>query len=738
MEFRAAAEIDRSSGQAHWGLARSYERLGRTAETIDALRKTVELSPGHLDANVRLGNYYLLVKPPMIAEAEKIVQEVHQKDPRFVEGFVLKASILSLQNKPESEVLSVLESAVGLDPNRTETYIALARYLFGREKTSDAETAIRRGIGANPAAAIGYTEYGRFLDLLGRGPDAEAQFRKAVEVEPKNIDSREALAGFLVAEKQFEKAEREYRDLVSIQENSPESRVELAGFFERTGRRAEAVATLDEIVREQPKFARARYRLTEIHLEAGELEKAAEQTAELIRLDEGDFEALLLRARLSMATGKHDEAVADVQEVLKKLPSHREALFLMAQARLALGQTDQARAFIGDLDKYHPDYLKTGLLRIQAAFAEGDAPSAFRLADGLFRAASGFGNPFGVPGELVELRFRAQSARGLAALELGRLEQARADLTEVQKSAPRSVSALINLAKVSAAAGDLAGALSLFERAIGADARSFEALSGAVSVLTRQKRFADARSRVDAAIALSPAKGTLAALYYLKSDTFRAEGKAAAAESELLRSLETDDGYLPAYSAYASMLAARNEVEAALGQYRKALEKKPSPAVYTLVGMLEEGRGNVSEAEKSYRKALDLDPASPIAANNLAWLIADSGQGNLDEALKLAQSAVNRNPNAAGYLDTLGWVYYKKGLYSPAIEQLRKAVALDEAEAKRNGSEPSAAYRLRLGTALAGSGDKMSARREVEASLAKERTLSVKEIQDAKTLLAQL
>jgi hypothetical protein len=55
--------------------------------------------------------------------------------------------------------------------------------------------------------------------------------------------------------------------------------------------------------------------------------------------------------------------------------------------------------------------------------------------------------------------------------------------------------------------------------------------------------------------------------------------------------------------------------------------------------------------------------------------------------LAFSQSVVSRNQSVAGYYDTLGWIYYKKELYSPAVEQLKKAVALDETEAKRSGNQ---------------------------------------------------
>ena len=738
MEFRAAADIDRDSAAAHWGLARAYERLEQFNDALEELRKTAALAPENLDAKTKLGNYYLLVQPPMIAETEKILEEVFARDASFIEGHILKASLMDVQNKPEKEVLAVLEQAIGFDPSRTESYISEARYFMKREKALEAESLLQKGIAVNPNAAVGYVEYGRFLSFASRAAEAEAQLKKATETEPKNYEAREALAEFYAARQNYEQAEIAYRELVAIQENSAEARVGLAGFYTQAGRAPDAIAILSEILKETPEYVRARYRLGEIYLEQKEFALVSEQIEALLKINDKDAEALLLGARLDLQENKAEEAVKALEEILKKQPSHRAALFYMTEAQLALGQTDQARAFIGDLEKYHPNYLQTRLLKIQAAFSDNNAEQAFRLANDLYETSRGIvAESAGMKREVTEIRFRALSARGLASLRLGKTAEAKADLQEVVKNSPRVAGALVNLAKVFVAERNPAEALRLYESALSADAKNFDALTGMIGVLNSQRDFTAAHARADEFLAQNAGRSDrLAALHYLKADVFIAEKNSEAAEAELKKALALDENYLPAYAAYASLLIAKDQTGAALEQYRAAVEKKPSATLYTLIGMLEEARGQAAEAEKNYRRALDLAPDAPIAANNLAWLIADGGQGNLDEALRLAQAAVNRNSSVAGYYDTLGWVYFKKGLYSPAVEQLKKAVAIDEADARRMGTTPNAAYRLRLGTALASSGDRPAARREVETSLANEQSLSRKEAEEAKILLS--
>ena len=91
MQFRAAAEIDELSPEAHWGLARAYERQEKFLETIEALRRVVDFAPERLDAQSKLANYYLLFNPPQIQEAEKILAEIFKRDKKFIEGHILKA-----------------------------------------------------------------------------------------------------------------------------------------------------------------------------------------------------------------------------------------------------------------------------------------------------------------------------------------------------------------------------------------------------------------------------------------------------------------------------------------------------------------------------------------------------------------------------------------------------------------------------------------------------------------------
>ena len=111
-----------------------------------------------------------------------------------------------------------------------------------------------------------------------------------------------------------------------------------------------------------------------------------------------------------------------------------------------------------------------------------------------------------------------------------------------------------------------------------------------------------------------------------------------------------------------------------------------------MLGILEDGRGNNDRKRKEIiaKASGDRRPTPPIAANNLAWLIVDNSGQPRRSLAALQRAAVFEEPNRSPSITTRSvMIYLKKGLYPTAVEQFKKAVAFDEANAakKRNGSD---------------------------------------------------
>jgi len=742
LEFRSALQIDEQLADAHWGLAQVYEGLQRYQEAFEEMKTTAELDQNNLDVRVKLGNYYLMgsqQSAAAVSEAERLAKEILQKNPNHIEGHILMGSVLFAQDH-KNEALAELNRAIEIDPKRVESYLSLARFHASMKDLAKAEETFQRAISINGSSAMVHYEYGKFLVQTNRADDAEKEFQLGVQVDPTNREARFVLASFYLVNKRYAKAEDAYKALAELDKDKPEGRSVLGDYYGATGKLDEAIAIYKEVVTKSPDYTQGHYRLAELMLNRGDLPSAKFEVENILKKDANDRQAMILRARIEMQSGDSNDmkaAIADLQEVLKQEPNSRAGLFFMAEANFRAGQADQARVFAGDLARNYPDYLPAKLLQVQIDLATGDAKSASQTASQLLdRIAKESPDRDLTPQMLADLRANALVVHGSAAMQMRDTKTARQDFMMAHDAAPNSTDIYVNLAAVSLAENKADEAVTFYNTALGIDTANFNSLRGLINIYAARNQTAQAHARVDQSIVAQPNN---ASLHFLKGQIYGFERNAAGAESEFRRALDLDPNYLAAYSALGALFVNTNQQDRAIAEYTKIVEKRPdNAAAYTLIGMLEMNRQNIDGAIDNYRKALAKDENAVFAANNLAWLYAEYNKGNMDEAVRLAQGAVQANPGVPSFSDTLGWVYYKKGLYGAAAEQLKKAISIDEEAARRSNGAPTPSYRFHLGVALDAKGDKLGARREIETALRLGEKANFPEADEAKKRLASL
>jgi tetratricopeptide (TPR) repeat protein len=742
LEYRGALQIDGNMAAAQWGLAQAFEGLQRFPEMVDSLRRTIDLDKNNLDARIKLGNYYLALskgQAQVIDEAERLAKETLDRDPNNIEGHILMGSILFARNERD-KAFAELNHAIELNPNRVESYLSLAKFYVVTNERNKAEDLFKKAIAIDGNSPLAHAEYGKFLAQGNRLPEAEAELTKAVQVGPKDHNARFTLASFYVVNKQFDKAESNFKELASLNGDRPENQAVLAEFYAFVNRTDEAVKIYQDILAKAPDYMDGRYRLGEILLRRGDVQGATAQMDEALKKDQHDRQALLLRARIRMKDNQPQglkAAVEDLTEVLRQEPTSRPGLYYMAQANLNLGDLDKARSFAGELDRNYPDYIPAKAMSLQVTLSSGNAKAVIPQATDLLNRLSKTAPDRDLSAaQIAELAEKTYLARGAAQIQEKNFAAARQDFETARQIAPGDPNIYNNLAFASLAENKPQDAIASFENALNVDATNFVALDGLITQYARTNELDKAHSRVDQALGQYP---NVAWLHFLKGQVYGYQNNGQSAEAEYRRALEIDPNYLRAYSSLAALFISAKQEDRAIVEYRKILAIRPdNPFVYTLIGMLEDARHNYDAAADNYRKALELDPNASIAANNLSWMYATTGKGNLDEAVRLAQGVVQRNPDVAGYADTLGWVYYKKNLFAAAVDQLQKAVNLDEAAARAANGLPSATYRYHLGMALKGKGDKDGSRRELEAALRLAEKKPFADAEEAKKALATL
>jgi tetratricopeptide (TPR) repeat protein len=276
----------------------------------------------------------------------------------------------------------------------------------------------------------------------------------------------------------------------------------------------------------------------------------------------------------------------------------------------------------------------------------------------------------------------------------GKLADAEGVLNALRRNQPNAPIVHAQFGMLRQLKGDSQAARAAYARALALDAGSLEAIAGLVSLDVAAGKPVDARTRLEQAVSRQPDS---VPLRLMAGRSYAALGDHAAAERSARRAIELEPSRPDGYDLLSQVYRLESRLGDAIAELEMVAERSPTPAVaLTAIGGLLEKQQKFDEARARYEQALKADTASPVAANNLAWLIAERG-GDLDLALKLAQSAVAGLPASPQASDTLGWVYYKSGLFPQAVSTLKKAVASAPAA-------PAYKYHLGLSYAKAGQG----------------------------------
>lgn len=121
--------------------------------------------------------------------------------------------------------------------------------------------------------------------------------------------------------------------------------------------------------------------------------------------------------------------------------------------------------------------------------------------------------------------------------------------------------------------------------------------------------------------------------------------------------------------------------QAAEAEYQRALQLDPHSApAWNNLGNLWQEAGKLQEAEEAYGRALALAPRYPEALLNLASLRGQ--RGDAEAAVSLCQRALAVDPLRAEAHNNLGTSLLRLGRYAAAEAALRRAVELDGSQAR--------------------------------------------------------
>jgi tetratricopeptide (TPR) repeat protein len=667
IQFSNAVNADKAFPDAHLELARAYLHMHQFAAAYGEFTRTVTLQPSNYQARLELGT--LLLAAGKIDAAQEQANVVMELQPDNPDLHALLAG-LHLKKGQRGRALSEIQRALALDPKRTAFHEDLALIQAGDpSNTAIVESELKIAVDLDPKSAGSRLLLAGFYASNGRLSEAEKTMREAVSADPKSIPAREGLAEMLLRQGNPAGAEEVLRKASHDLADDPNGVLLLATHYVRSGQADKAKAEFAALAARYPKNLNVQEGYVRTLFQVKDYAAAHPVVAELIKNNAKNPRILALNGIMLLNEGKANDAVNALQSAAKDYPKDAYIQFWLGRAQLAKGDLSSAEATFRRTADSTPFQLDVQVELAQIAGQRGDMKLLSEVADKTIAAA---------PRSPAGFVWRAT-----VEISHNELNKAEADLKTAMEFAPQSAPSYLQLGKIRFAQKKYGEGATLLEQALQYDVNSIEAMRILVGYDLFQKKADRAVTRLNAQIAKSPQNSA----YYVLLAQLQLGKDLDAAVASVQKAMQLNPADAEAILLYAQIQVQRGQTANAITAWEKWSNAHPADAgAVALLGTLEEARGNEPKAKAYYRKALQIQPDQPLAANNLAYLMLENDE-NPDVALNLAQAARRVLPDSSSTADTLAWAYYKKGAYAFARDLLEDAV-------KTNGNDAAMQYHL--------------------------------------------
>lgn len=683
-----------------WKLARARWLLGEgsereTAEAVNLLTDIVRASPNLTPPRMLLAE--ALEKVGNRARAIDELTAAAEQNPWSTEVTFTLARLLQAEGKLDDsrKYLIRLADNVALNPasrrrlaemlaqhGETQRAIQLLRSATPTTMTATTATADAAGSGTidaekDPQSAL------LLADLLRRSGDlgkAEELYDKLLAAPAPSLSALQRAADFFASQRRMDRAQQVLDRVRHASVPEFEQRPALANFDERYVGDQAAEQEFRAAASAAPGEARAWRELSGFYLRHGQYAQAAAAAIEGLKILPADAELRSLHAQAqAMASApapstQPEESTEDIQQmvnILSKDPDNEaaaETLRVMRASHEGHDSPQQRVARLRDLAGRFPRFLPIQMMLADSYLSLKQTSEALQIAT---RAMHQFPNEAAPAQMLVRIYADGQSwTEMLSAAQAWRQRtldnplQPDLMIAEAHLRLQRPSAAINQLAPyVNAAVADPQthfATLVFYGRALVIAGRESEASDLLLPLAKQSPEWRDAWLNIlstslpnaDAAIAWIERVAP-----FVPADSIDQQFNLANGWFNVAQHFGGDQ------RAYARARAVLEPIAA-----------KPDaglPAIL-LYGSSCEQLGDLSAAEKSYRRALEIDPTLAVVKNNLAYVLLQNN-GDIAEARRLASEAVAASPMVSGFYDTLARVQSKNGENAEAIKNFEMA-----------------------------------------------------------------
>jgi putative PEP-CTERM system TPR-repeat lipoprotein len=687
LEYRNAIAKNPQMSSARLKLGALYLRKGNGAGALEEYVRAADLLPNDPEAQLTAGRLLLAAgrSQDAIARADRALGV----KPQDAEALVLRANALAGLRDIDGAIEQI-EQAISIDSSANRQ-VNLGVFQQVKGRPAEAEAAFRRAVAADPKSSDAQLALGQFLSGMGRQEEADTAFKAALALNPADPVANRSLAAFYIASGRAAEAEPLLRRLAAGKGNS--SKFALADYYVRTKRAPEAIAVLERLAKTPTAWAMAQSKLAAVHFNNGKEAEGLALIDEVLRQQPNYPLARIVRGEMLLAQGKATEALAEAQravaleprsvaahyllgsvnqaqrdvnaaaraygEVLRLNPRAHVAQLRLAEVELQRQSPGAAAQLAGQVAERVPGNVAAELILVRSLSAQRDLARASAAMSKLLAEYPNVGAVHAQAGLLAMRKNDPVAARasferaltidselfepfaGLVTLDLMDREfvRARARVEERLAKTPTDSAVLHLAARTWASTGDEAKAIELLNRAVDANAASFESYAYLARLYSKQGKLDQARAeyeRLSSVRTESSAPATMAAII------LELQGRRDEAKRRYEAIVERDPQAAVASNNLAFYYASRGEqLDRALQLAQAAKARMPDDAaVNDTLGLVYLKKQLAALAVPPLRLAVEKAPAEAVIRYHLGLALYESGdkvgaKRELQEALRL-------------------------------------------------------------------------------------------------------
>jgi tetratricopeptide (TPR) repeat protein len=658
LDFKNAAIAMPRDPEPHYQMGLAYSSAGDLQDSLREFDKAAEIDPRHASALLKMAEILIAAKNiESVKQGEDKARRVLQFSPENADAWQILAAG-ELREGHQQSAVNDLQTALQKSPGHLKSAVMLAAIKAKNKDLPGAEQVLKQAAQAKPESAEHALALGRFYAQTNRIDDAREQFQQALTLDPKNGPALVVMADLAYRGGNAGQAAQYLQRASALPDRAywPLH----AAFLLENGKADAAVAEFEQLYKRADGDHDLRTRLIAAYLRTGRNAQAEKMLAAALKKDPNDSAARLQRGEFYLAARNYTEAANDVNAVLK---GHPESVSESSEAHLLMSRIYEAQNDSSGRQRELSEALSAnpGLLsaRVDLAHALTLANSPKAAVDLLDAAPE---DQRANPALLVE--------RNTALYTLGDYASMRKGVDQGLDAAPEDPDLLLQDGLLRLRQHDIAAGRASLELALRLRPEEWRALEALANSYVAEKNLAQATalvrdytSRVRNSIA---ARQFLAGWLSRTGDFIGARG----AYQQALDMAPPGPQATAADRQLAELYLRYSYVDSARSRLLSLLKGQPGDISVVLDLALTEYRaGHWGDAIGYYEKALQINPNSLAALNNLAFLLADTSK-DPDRALQLAQRAKLLAPSDPTVNDTLGWAYYVRGDYVLAVQSM--------------------------------------------------------------------